>query len=157
MPSAFRSTFTSSGPAGNGASFALIAAMLSPPGSAMRAPGSSAREASIAATEIALSAAPGEPVMYAPGPLLPADATTTIPCWTALFVATVEIVLAAERRAERHVDHIDAVCNGPFDSRHDHVGGRGASASEDAVRADRRARRHPGPIRKLVVACVVSV
>ncbi len=54
----------------------------------MLAPGNVGLDASIAATEIARSAAAGEPVTYALGPLLPAEATTTTPASDALFEAT---------------------------------------------------------------------
>src|SRR5688572_31282935 len=42
----------------------------------------------IAATVIALDAAPGDPIVHKAGPLLPAAAATTTPLATALFTAS---------------------------------------------------------------------
>src|SRR6476469_8349955 len=54
----------------------------------MFAPGNVGVDASTAATAIALLAVLGEPVTYAFGPLLPADATTTVPPSAATSDAT---------------------------------------------------------------------
>src|SRR6188472_4393674 len=71
-----------------GQAFWLLALVMSAADAkSITAPGKVASVSS-AATEIAFVAAAGEPVMYAFGPLLPADATTTTPLPTRVSVAT---------------------------------------------------------------------
>ena len=85
----------------------------------------------------------GEPTMTAIGLELPADTTTTTPAFAALVVATaLGSSLRAERRAERHVDHVHVVIDRPVD-RVDHDVGR-AGAAEHAHGVQIGLRRHAG-------------
>jgi len=71
---------------------------------------------SFAATLIAPVADAGEPVMYRPAPLLPAEATTMIPAFAAFVDATAsgcQHGLGAEKERQTQPKHKAAVQVGP--------------------------------------------
>src|ERR1035437_8398376 len=81
---------------GSGPLLALRADTVAPPASWIVAPGNVALESS-AATEMVRELEAGVPVMYALGPSLPLDATTTAPARDAFSAATASGVLVVPK------------------------------------------------------------